>query len=343
MMEKSPGIKEWRELYKLIVELKEIAPWQWLEEQDLIAVQNPETKEIGFVSVMGAIGEHHAIAVYLGEKGYYRFRDFQQSTPDTFSFQKILEMPQLQASFEDRGMLHEKDREIIKNLSLTFRGKQSWPMFRSYKPGFFPWYLNSSEARFLKYALEQTIDVSLRAKKDRSLLRPYDDATYLLRKMVKKGNTFSWQDSTWKESPPAPHKIEPQIDMIAIERLKKVFPQKITLEIDVFMSPQPVQEKGARPYYPYVLMLIDANNGMIVDHQLIPPLPDLESMWEKIPSLVADIFAKRSLLPERILVSSDFLYQFLYHLSDNQNISVEFLEELPNVNEARISFMEYLQ
>jgi len=64
-------IEEWDNLYKTAIKIKDIAPWEWLEEHDLFAVQNPDTNEIGFVSIMGAIGEHYAISVYLGEKGFY--------------------------------------------------------------------------------------------------------------------------------------------------------------------------------------------------------------------------------------------------------------------------------
>ena len=154
MIEKSPRIEEWKALFEAITKVKNIAPWEWMYEDDLFAVKNPETDEVGFVSVMGTIGEHYAISVYLGERGLYGFWDLHQSAPD-ISHQKILEIPQLQAYFEDRNFLQSRDRDLIKQLGLKFRGRQSWPMFRSYRPGFSPWYLESDEARFLQYVLEE--------------------------------------------------------------------------------------------------------------------------------------------------------------------------------------------
>ena len=47
---------------------------------------------------------------------------------------RVLEIPQLQASFEDRGHLQKEDRDVIKKLGLKFRGANSWPMFRNYAP-----------------------------------------------------------------------------------------------------------------------------------------------------------------------------------------------------------------
>jgi hypothetical protein len=341
LIEKSPQIEEWRNLYKSIVELKDISPWEWLEESDLFAIQSPETNEIGFVSVMGMIGEHYAISVYLGEKGLYGFWNLQQSAPDMISHQMLLEIPQLQASFENRTFLHSKDRDLIKTLGFTFRGKQSWPMFRSYRPGFFPWFLNSDEARFLRSVLDQTIDVSLRAKKDRSLLRFGRDDNYLLRKGIRKEGKLVWQDSRLKVLPPAPCQIEISVNMLAVENLRKIAPGSITLEIDLFMSTEPVKEKDMRPYYPYILMLIDADSGMTVGAQILQPLPTLETMWGTVTSEVIEVLVRLQLRPQKILVNSELLYQLLSYVDEKLDIPVELAAELPNISHARASLFEF--
>jgi hypothetical protein len=53
-----------RPLYDLMARVKELAPWHYLEEDDLFGVIDPDTGEPNFVSVMGAAGEHFAVAVY---------------------------------------------------------------------------------------------------------------------------------------------------------------------------------------------------------------------------------------------------------------------------------------
>ena len=169
MTEPRPGLNEWRRLYQAAIRVKEIAPWEWMTEQDVFGVQDPETDEIGFVSVMGTLGEHLAVAVYLGTEGLYSFWGFQQlaaSAPP----EALLGIPHLQASFEDRGELTDKDRRVIEGLGLKFRGRQAWPLFRSYRPGYFPWYLEAWEARFLTCALEQAVEVAQRFKEDTTLL-----------------------------------------------------------------------------------------------------------------------------------------------------------------------------
>ncbi len=314
MVEKLPGIGQWKILYEAMRRLKDIAPWEYLEEDDLFAVQDPETDEIGFVSIMGAIGEHYAISVYLGEKGLYGFWDLHRSPPDELSYQRFFEIPQLQASFEDRDMLHPKDRTILKKLGLSFRGRNSWPMFRSFRPGCFPWYLSGKEARFLHYILEQTIDVAPRLEKDLSLVEKVYEDTYLLRKGIRKKDTIVWQDSNLKMIPQAPHQ-EFTLNMSAIANLKNKVPGQVTLEIDLVMSTEPVQEKKDRPYYPYILLMVDTGSGAIVGFQMLKPLPTFDAMWGTVSSEVVDLLAKLQALPGKILVSSEMLH----HLVENHH------------------------
>ena len=73
MMKNTPSLEEWRKLYKAAIQIKEVAPWEWMEETDVFGIQNPKTDELGFVSVMGMLGEHYAIAVYLGAEALNRF------------------------------------------------------------------------------------------------------------------------------------------------------------------------------------------------------------------------------------------------------------------------------
>jgi len=54
-----------------------------MEETDLIGIENPETGEIGFISVMGSIGEYESVAVYLGAEGFYGFIDFVEDNSAT--------------------------------------------------------------------------------------------------------------------------------------------------------------------------------------------------------------------------------------------------------------------
>jgi hypothetical protein len=104
MTEHQPTSQQWRDLYACAIHINKLAPWEWMTETDIFGVQSPETGEIGFVSVMGMAGEHYAVSVYRGPQGLYGFWDLQHMPPFE-SPQRLLEIPQLSLSFENRELL----------------------------------------------------------------------------------------------------------------------------------------------------------------------------------------------------------------------------------------------
>jgi hypothetical protein len=52
-----PSRDEWRRLYQAAAAFKEAAPWEWMIEDEIFGVQNPESKEVGYCSIMGMAGE----------------------------------------------------------------------------------------------------------------------------------------------------------------------------------------------------------------------------------------------------------------------------------------------
>ncbi len=102
-------------------------------DSDIFGVQNPETGEIGYCCIMGMLGEHYALALYLGTEGlegYLKTRSGEFSPDNVLHIQKCL-----MVSFEDRKFLKKQDLTTIKELNLKFRGRNEWPLFRSYLPG----------------------------------------------------------------------------------------------------------------------------------------------------------------------------------------------------------------
>ena len=87
------------------------------------------------------------MSLYLGSEGIHGYLSLQELGPFADP-EDLIQIPQLQASFEDREQLDKRDREVIKELGLKFRGRNAWPMFRSYRPSLFPWFLESGEVLF---------------------------------------------------------------------------------------------------------------------------------------------------------------------------------------------------
>src|SRR5213593_4272275 len=73
-----PSAEEFKVLCQLASFIQQLAPWEFMNETDLFGVKDPDTGELGFVSVMGALGEYTAIAVYRGAEGLYAWREFEE-------------------------------------------------------------------------------------------------------------------------------------------------------------------------------------------------------------------------------------------------------------------------
>ena len=57
-------LEQWQRFYDAAARVRGMEPWRWMEETDLIGVQNPEDDSVALVSVMGHLGEHRAIGRY---------------------------------------------------------------------------------------------------------------------------------------------------------------------------------------------------------------------------------------------------------------------------------------
>src|SRR5262249_6619551 len=170
-----------------------------------------------------------------------------------------------------------------------FRGANSWPLFRNYAPGMFPWFLTSSEARFLTTALEQLLDVGPRVRDDEDVLRGEEAGEFLVRVPRVENARLVWEDKIMrvpepelKEAMPAP--LDPQL----LESLKQLPEVTNLIEIELTMLPMPVREKKDRPFFPYLLMLVDASSGMILGNDMLQPLPSLDSIRAEFPTKVAE-------------------------------------------------------
>jgi hypothetical protein len=342
-MKTSPAeLEKWNRLYQLMDELKELAPWEWMDEVDIFGVQNPVKDEISFVSIMGQLGKHYAVAVYLGAEGLYGFWDMQDAGPD-LQYEALLEVPQLQASFENKNMLQPQDKKIINELGLLYRGQNSWPFFRAYHPGFFPWFLQEDERDFLITVLEQCIQVTKRSLDDPALLEPRVDERYLVRVLQSKSGKLEWQDQWLTIPPPWSKPLSPSLDPKTVSAMTSMPVRDLTVEIDLFNTGMVIQDKGRRPHFAHLLLTVDQKTGFVLSNNLLSPLPSLEAMWESVPQKVIENLVKLDLRPQQVLVKEGLMYQLLLVLSKKTDLPVVAVKNLPSINAARQHLMKSKQ
>jgi hypothetical protein len=343
MAEAQPTLEEWQRLYQAAVRFMEVGPWEWMEEVDVLGVQNPETGELGFASVMGMLGEHYALALYLGAEGLYGFwRYGAAAAAGTAPPEELLNLLHLQASFEDRAELTDRDRGVIKELGFRFRGRQAWPFFRSYRPGLCPWYLEAAEVRFLAHALEQMVEVAPRFRVDPDLLAPPGDYDYLVRVPREEKGELVWEERVMEVRPPEPEPIELTMDMEALAGVKQLPRSEQTVEIDFSLLAICIGERGERPYYPYMLLVVDADSGLILANEFVEPKPSLNAMWGRVPETLVHMFAGLGLVPARVRVREPVLSGVLRPLARELGFELEPARSLPAAKEAKESLVQAL-
>ncbi|MEA3223989.1 MAG: hypothetical protein U9P49_12615 [Thermodesulfobacteriota bacterium] len=331
-------MKEWQRLYDVAIEFKRLGCWDWMYDDDLFGVQNPVDGEIGYCCIMGNLGEMFAIAVYPGEEGLGGYLKMQsgevsETDPDVLHYQKCL-----MASFEDRNYLEKEDLQLIKRLGLKFRGRNEWPMFRSYRPGYVPWFLTKEEALFLTTAIEQAIDVALRFREDEDLLTSPGGNKYLIRVPDKIEDIILWEDRWIKPVRAEKARVfDDQVDEVRIQRIKREAVQTdALLEIEMAFSPTPVWEKKERPYFPRMLVIMDHRSMLVLDFYLFEISSDVSEFRNHFLSFLE----KNKALPREILVRKDETLQLIAPVASLLKIHVKLSAELVAFEELRRSMFD---
>ncbi len=346
LIDERPGgetdINSWRRLYAAADQIKKLAPWQWMEETTIFGVQFPGTDEIGYVSVMGNIEEHYAVSVYLGDEALNKFWDIQNAPQTRENAERILELPQLMASFEDHDMVEQKDRGIIKQLGLKYRGKNGWPLFRSYRPGFYPWFLEQDEIGKLTIALEQTAGMAMRLEDEPGILEMKRNRDFLVRVPREDGNDMIWEDAVRKLPAPVPFTLTFKIDHKEMEALKGMPKDIRSAEVEFFLAPAGVAEPGKRPTFTYMLLAVETESFFILGTELLQATDGLHRMWEAIPAKLVSILNKAQFVPKEIRVSSPRLYQFLAPVHEDLGMEISFYENLPAIEDVKESMRDFM-
>lgn len=128
-------IEQWIKLFSLADEIKAIAPWTFMYEDEIITYTHPETNKRYYISVMGSGGENFSVTSYMGDDSLSHFIKALNTPYEFERMEQILTSDLLILSFEKRDILDKSDKEIIKQLGLKYRGAFNYPVFSIRKPG----------------------------------------------------------------------------------------------------------------------------------------------------------------------------------------------------------------
>ena len=339
-----PDAEEFKTLCKLARYIQQQAPWDFMEETDVFGVQDPDTGELGFVSVMGALGEYTAIAVYRGVEGLYQWREFVEllevDPESEEAHDMLMEIPQLQLSFGPASFLEEPDREVIKRSGVKF--PKAKPLFRSYRPGYFPWFLTRAEARNLIQVLTQTIQVAKQFLHDPDVI-PFnedpEDRDYMIRVPLINGGPVRWKSALCEVDEPPKELVSIRVEDADVEKLK-LLPKADPQEIDLFTMPAKLGEAGERPRVLYSLLVTNAVTGYIFGFEALEARSGIDLMYAELAEKVAEIWLKQGVVPGELRARSLRLLNMFQWFGGELEFELSLVKELPEIDEAKGFILE---
>jgi len=336
-MDETQSLEAWRALYEAAVNFREIAPWQWMYDDDLFGVQDPASGEIGYCCIMGHLKQVFALNVFLGTEGLFGHRLLQQCAQEGYRPNLVFFQKSLMASFEDRSDLEKEDLAVIKALGLKFRGRNAWPMFRNYRPGYFPWFLEAQDIAFLALALEQAFEVVLRCRYSKDLITTDREDIFFVRRPSQENGSLVWEDS-YQQAASFEIAIpdDGPFDEVGIQRLlKNTGTRRGVWEFDLFHYPQPVREKQERPYFPHTFIILDHKTGLALDMEIFEIIGYVKKSRDKIIALMERL----KYIPKEIRVCNGRAFDILAPLGEKLGFRISSVQRMPQMEEFQEEFI----
>lgn len=323
--------KIWTELCEAAVAFRELGCWEWMDDSTLFAVEAPTGGPTGYCSVMGQLGEFTALGVYLGQEGWSvlagliggAFEDQERA----FQFYQTC----LMASFEDRNDLDEKDRALLKGAGINPRGRGAWPIFRSHRAGYYPWFIEESEAEFLKIALEQATWVGKQALDNPRIFVGPPGKIMTRVPAVSADGTLSW-NTRWRAVPKIlpPEPERPTIDLTAIiPKLQSLMPAS-AWAYDLVWLKSPMTDHGDRPVYPRLSFCLALESDLVIDAHVVSPHGYADQCCERLVNRMESMGVR----PAALVVRTEAAIDIVEPIASALNIKIQLRDRLPELDRA---------
>src|SRR5699024_7409813 len=212
----------WRSLFAMIDRYKKTKLWDFLADDQIIIVELADTKERVYCSILGNAGQEFGIAVYIGDAGLASLQKLV-SNPRQYGMDEVMHQRSLLLSLANRDELEEDDYSLIKRLGIAYRGKKQWPLFRSIKPGYYPWIIDEQEAIILTETLEIIVENANQWKQAPTNVPIVKEDKWLALLPVEKNESINWESKLLKpervENEKAPAQL--MISEIETKRIQK--------------------------------------------------------------------------------------------------------------------------
>lgn len=343
-------------LYDLAIQYKKTRLWKKLKDTELFAFTTTDG-EIAYCSVMGELGEHIALALYVGEEGldsYRKLHDGNTAMKQLEAQEILLSQDCLQCSYENKEELAPWELVEAENYGRThgiiYRGNNAFPLFKRFKPSKYPWFIKSEvEERHLCEALAAAIYIAERLKtEDKQSLgfksgAPYNRSVPFLDKRTGRLKLCALDLPAKQESSyPSPLLRN---ELLAAKLKKQKRSGAVWLSA-VVMSPNPVSHEDEdenladipenAPVFPYMLLTVDNGSHMILSGQFVK---DYTKEAEVLLNSLAEAMQERG-APSVLRVQDRRTECLLSRFTKQIGVTLEYHESLPLLDDLMEDFFE---
>ncbi len=333
--ENPPSFIAMKALYEMARELFALRPWDLLDEDQLILVRHPESSELCYCSVMGAMGEVFSMHAYIGAEGYRMFRKISDGV-ETDPAEFLATQNCVYVEFVPRSELDSPDRKLLAALDHPSGKGMAAPIFRTIRSGYHPWYVTAEEASFLASCL-------------RAVIAAYSEIAQAGKaKYWKKPNVFplfvpeadSWRIEMIELVLPPEPPLSPAA--IGAEEAASVrsrdYAIRGAIELDYFVSLIAVGRKSERRACTAIALAVDADSGIVHRPELASPQASAGDMLAR--ALIGAI-RSTSAFPSEVRLRSSRVKDCLAPFAEPLGLPLRVVPQLPALDEARESLLRY--
>ncbi len=321
------SFKTAEELYCVATALQELRPWEIMSDDEFVLLQDPETGEICYCSVLGGLGMVFSVNVHIGAESYRFMRRLLRGktcVPADFYGTTRAVMVEYALATDRKP----PDRELLAAMGRTAKQRGRAPIFRAVRPGYLPWHVTETEGKLLSMCLRGIYALCIS--------EPPPDNDYWEEEDVFPFVSPKQDDATLRKyevqpmHAPEPASARPRAVALnegeANDILRRLFPQRGFLEADHFFSMAGIGEKNERKACVSAAIVCDGDSGHAFQPELGKPGEPAGDLL--VRAILGAIRANR-ILPREIRVGKQEFKFMLEDLSAKLGIEVRAKKSLP--------------
>ncbi len=264
--------REWRNLYELSFLFERMQPWEVLQENEMIAIKDPEHDLIGYCVITKTKSGQFSLVVYIGDEGLKSYRQFLRkdnySNEEPQYFKALNGRNALTIEFKNKEEVADKQTLMITQLGYRFKLKKKWPIFMKLQPYKVPAMITEPfDCDFLSVVLERLIELTHQR---------LDDLVYPTKVSDELINYYDYDATCHFQHQQIPNRLQQLRDLpivyqndIMIYKVKKCPVRPVTFELIHFLLTEPMQEKDETPFYPIVFGIVEQQSGEVLFADLV--------------------------------------------------------------------------